>query len=113
MVVTVPVSEVAPDKPTAIRVDEDLTVAICHVQGTYYALENKCPHKGAPLADGVVEGNLIVCPKHHLKFDVATGRCTMPRHLRVQTFSVSQEGDVLQIHVPPADQPVASDDSPA
>ncbi len=111
MVVTLPVSEVAPDKPTAIRVDEDLTVAICFVQGTYYALVNKCPHKGAHLDGGVVEGNLIVCPKHHLKFDLATGRCTRPKHLLVQTFPVSQEGDVLRIHVTPADQSVESDDS--
>jgi nitrite reductase/ring-hydroxylating ferredoxin subunit len=112
-VLSVPVSEVAPDRPTQVRVDEHLTLAICEVGGQYYAVSNRCPHQGAPLADGAVEGNLIVCPKHHFKFDLGTGRCVRFRHLRVQTFPVTRENGMLQIQLPPAGPPAVGGPSPA
>ena len=100
MIVTLGSDEVPPGKPLAVRVSDALTLAVCERDGAYYAFDNKCPHKGAPLADGQLSGELVICPHHHFKFNVKTGRCMMPRHLRMKTYSVTREGELLKIELP-------------
>jgi cytochrome P450/nitrite reductase/ring-hydroxylating ferredoxin subunit len=39
-----------------------------------HAYEGRCPHQGALLAEGSVEGDALVCRNHHWRFDVRTGR---------------------------------------
>jgi nitrite reductase (NADH) small subunit len=43
-------------------------------QGGVFATQAECPHRGGPLADGLLGGKLVICPLHSLKFDLATGR---------------------------------------
>ncbi len=43
-------------------------------QGELYATQAECPHRGGPLADGLVGGRTLICPLHALKFDLGTGR---------------------------------------
>jgi nitrite reductase (NADH) small subunit len=38
-----------------------------------FALENKCPHKGGPLSEGIVHGRKVACPLHNLIIDLETG----------------------------------------
>lgn len=47
---------------------------ITNIQGTYYAIDNKCPHMGGSLFDGNLDGYHITCPKHGSVFDVRTGK---------------------------------------
>ncbi|MGB3183316.1 MAG: Rieske 2Fe-2S domain-containing protein [Cyclobacteriaceae bacterium] len=46
--------------------------------GHFYALAAKCTHYGAPLAEGSLRGNKVVCPWHHACFDVTTGKHLAP-----------------------------------
>lgn len=39
-----------------------------------YALEDKCPHKGGPLSQGIVHGASVTCPLHNLVIDLDTGK---------------------------------------
>jgi len=48
-------------------------VAIFNLGNEFVAVENKCPHRGGPLADGLLSGNAIVCPLHTWKFDLQSG----------------------------------------
>jgi nitrite reductase (NADH) small subunit len=41
--------------------------------GDVYAADAKCPHRGGPLADGVLGGHCVVCPLHNYVFDLRTG----------------------------------------
>ena len=64
--------------------------------GTVHAVENKCPHRGGPLADGIVAGHQIVCPLHAWRFNLANGECRENASCSVQRFSVRTEhGQVL------------------
>ena len=99
MIVTLAAAEVAPGRPLAVRVSEALTLAVCELEGNYYAFDGKCPHRGAALAEGELAGELIICPLHHFKFNLKTGRCVMPRHLRLRSYPVTVEGDKLQIEI--------------
>ena len=38
-----------------------------------YALDDRCPHKGGPLSNGIVHGTSVTCPLHNWVFDLATG----------------------------------------
>jgi len=42
-------------------------------EGRVFASQAECPHRGGPLADGLVGGSTVICPLHSLKFDLATG----------------------------------------
>jgi len=42
--------------------------------GTVFATQAECPHRGGPLADGLVGGETLICPLHSLKFDLGSGR---------------------------------------
>ena len=49
------------------------TILIVNVDGTYFALDNKCPHMGGDLSAGSLEGVTLACPHHGARFDVRTG----------------------------------------
>ncbi len=50
------------------------TVLVVNIQGSFYALDNKCPHMGGSLGDGILDGNHIICPRHGATFDITTGK---------------------------------------
>jgi nitrite reductase (NADH) small subunit len=43
-------------------------------EGRVFATQAECPHRGGPLADGLLGGHTLICPLHSLKFDLETGR---------------------------------------
>jgi NAD(P)H-dependent nitrite reductase small subunit len=48
-------------------------IAIFNLNGRYLSIDNKCPHRGGPLCDGIVSGSSVVCPLHGRHFDLETG----------------------------------------
>ena len=51
--------------------------------GKIFATQNRCPHKQAPLAEGVSGGGQVICPFHSHKFDLCTGQGPEKELLRV------------------------------
>ena len=51
----------------------DHEVALFNLGGEYFAIDNRCPHKQGPLADGIVAGKAVFCPLHNLKISLETG----------------------------------------
>ena len=49
-------------------------VLLANVDGSYYAIANKCTHLGGSLGKGVLEGSIVTCPRHGSRFDVKTGK---------------------------------------
>ncbi len=49
------------------------SVAVFNVGGTIYAIEDTCPHQGSSLGVGKLDGNVVTCRSHGMKFDVTTG----------------------------------------
>ena len=73
-------------------------LALFNINGEFYATENFCPHKGAPLAEGTLCEHVIECDWHGWQFDVRTGEClTVPE--KVLTYEVVVEGDMVRILV--------------
>jgi 3-phenylpropionate/trans-cinnamate dioxygenase ferredoxin component len=92
-------SDVPPEKVVLASVG-DHEVAVCNVEGQYYAIDNLCTHDDGPLDQGELEGNEIECPRHGARFDVRTGQATqLPAFEPVQRHAVRLEGEELQVGV--------------
>lgn len=50
-----------------------IEIVIANVGGTFCAFGNICPHEEAPLVDGEIDGDAVVCPWHFTRFDMRTG----------------------------------------
>jgi|GEM_PF-467178 len=76
-------------------------IAVFNLGNRFLAVENKCPHRGGPLADGIVSGGNVVCPLHAWKVDLASGEVTnQPAPPRcVKTFPVRVENGVISLEI--------------
>lgn len=61
--------------------------------GTLRALAAVCPHKGGPLADGLMDGRVVVCPLHGYTYDLATGTELAAGGDAVCAYHVTADGD--------------------
>jgi nitrite reductase (NADH) small subunit len=67
------ISSVPPGEGRAFQVGSD-QIAVFHTRGgQIFATQARCPHRGGPLADGLLGGNVLICPLHGRKFDLRTG----------------------------------------
>ena len=76
---------------------EGRSVALFNVAGTFYAIDNPCTHRGVPLGEGELAGEVVTCPWHGAKFNVKTGEVLAPPAQNgVRSFPVKIQGnDVL------------------
>lgn len=54
--------------------------------GTVRAVDAVCPHKGGPLADGQIDGSVVICPLHQYAFSFDTGACASEGVGAVHTY---------------------------
>jgi nitrite reductase/ring-hydroxylating ferredoxin subunit len=73
-------------------------IAYGRTEGAFFAVADTCPHATASLAEGFLEGRLLVCPVHFAEFDVATGAVSNPPSAdcpRLRVFAtVLEEGEL-------------------
>lgn len=71
-------------------------IAIFHLNDRYLTIENKCPHKGGPLCDGIVSGATVVCPLHGQRFDLESGMPVLASQATcLATYPTRVEGGVV------------------
>ncbi len=72
-------------------------IAIFNLGDRFLAVDNRCPHKGGPLADGIVSGASVVCPLHAWKMSLETGEGLNSASLSscVETFRTRAEHGVI------------------
>jgi len=71
----------------------------CTENGSFYAIDNTCPHKGAPLGEGQLEGNIVTCPLHAWKFDIRTGISPTFPTIKIRTLPVKVENNDIFVEV--------------
>ncbi len=73
-------------------------IALCNVNGEYYAIADECTHDGGPLDRGELEGYEVECPRHGARFDVRTGKpLCLPAVIPVETYPVKVEGGKIKV----------------
>lgn len=66
------VDDVPPGEGRAVTVD-GRRIAIFNAPTGWYALDDACPHRGGPLADGLLSDSCVACPLHERRFDLSSG----------------------------------------
>ena len=69
-----PVDQIPHGQGRNFQVDGRRVAVFRGRDGCVYATQAECPHRGGPLADGLVGSGTLVCPLHELRFDLATGQ---------------------------------------
>ncbi len=98
----VSVGKVSDTAPGTISVHQvgDVRIALCNVNGRFYAIDDLCTHDGGPLDQGELQGQLVECPRHGAKFDVTDGRAVvLPAVRPVRTYPVQVNGDDVRVDV--------------
>ena len=62
--------------------------ALFNLGNEYFAVDNRCPHKQGPLADGIVAGKAVFCPLHNWKIDLENGCALSGGKGQVKTYPV-------------------------
>ncbi len=75
-------------------------IAVCNVDGAFYAIDDICTHDGGSLDQGQLEGDQIECPRHGARFDVRTGQAlTLPAVVPVKSYPVQVDAGEIRIEV--------------
>jgi len=89
--------ECPPGSLRSVMVGAD-PVVLANVDGTVYAMLDRCSHEDLPLSDGEVEGDVLVCQYHGARFDLATGAPKgLPAVKPVKSFPVEVREDGIYL----------------
>ena len=104
----VPLEEAPAEGAMTMVVLHGHRIGLYRVGGTFHALADRCPHRGAPLCTGMiatpvqVDGETVVlgprrsivrCPWHKWEFEIASGRCLVDPRLRVRRYAVHADDE--------------------
>ena len=79
----------------------DRPVLVLNHGGTFYAVDNRCPHMGFPLDKGTVGDCILTCHWHHARFDLASGGTFDQFADNVRSYPVEVRGDAVWVDVAP------------
>jgi 3-phenylpropionate/trans-cinnamate dioxygenase ferredoxin component len=74
-------------------------IALFNVGGIIYALDNTCLHRGGPLGEGMLEGEVVTCPWHMWEYSVRTGENVADSSIKVATYPVQFEGNDIKVAI--------------
>ena len=106
--------EIAPGDRRIVEV-AGRSVGIFNVAGRFYALLNRCPHRGGALCEGPIcgtalptegrmyaygrDGEVLRCAWHGWEFEIESGRSIVDSRLRAKTFPVTLEDGAVVVHI--------------
>jgi nitrite reductase (NADH) small subunit len=89
-------TDVSPGQIREIQV-QGTTIAVANVGGQFHAINNTCLHRGGPLGQGSLQGNVVTCPWHGWTFDVTSGRITHNQAGGVACYPVELRGEDVYV----------------
>ena len=91
------VDRIPPGEGKAFEVDGRRVAVFRGRKGELYATQAVCPHKGGPLADGIIGGGTVICPLHAYRYDLKSGQPLGNGCPALQTYRVELDagGEML------------------
>jgi nitrite reductase/ring-hydroxylating ferredoxin subunit len=91
--------EIPPGSAKLVEV-EGKRIAVFNADGRFYAIDDTCPHRGGPLSEGELEGEVVTCPWHHSTFNVTTGAVlSQPAQRGVTHYPLRESGGDLSVEL--------------
>ena len=88
-----------PPGRSAIISAGDEEIALFNYKGKYFAIANKCLHKGSPLGEGRIEEGVIICPNHEWRYDLNTGVCRQNPFMKTKIYPVRLHKGKIRIGI--------------
>jgi nitrite reductase (NADH) small subunit len=105
------VAELAEGDARTVEIDSKLVAVFCQ-QGEFFAIDDVCPHMGASLSGGYVEGGVVTCPWHAWRFRLNDGAWADYPKIKIGCYPVRVLNDEVQIQVVAAPPGPASEENP-
>lgn len=83
----------------------DKLIAVFRVGDQFFAIDDVCPHMGASLSGGYVEGHIVTCPWHAWRFRLTDGAWADNPRIKIGCYPVRVEGEAVQVQVPETKNP--------
>jgi nitrite reductase (NADH) small subunit len=74
-------------------------VALANVDGKFFAINNTCLHRGGPLGEGSLQGNIVTCPWHGWEYDVTTGKLLQNPSMGVACYTTEVRGEEVFVDI--------------
>lgn len=79
----------------------DESLVLLNIEGTYYAIADKCSHDDGPLGDGEIDKCEIICPRHGARFDITNGQAKkMPAMEDIPAYPVRIMNNIILVGIP-------------
>lgn len=90
-------------KGVTVTMPGDVTIALFRTEDAVYAIDDFCPHMGAPLSQGCLDGAAVTCPWHDATFSLITGSNlnNSPAYGAAKVYNLRVEGESVQLEWPP------------
>jgi nitrite reductase/ring-hydroxylating ferredoxin subunit len=91
--------EIAPGQGKMVEVSGK-KIAPFNVEGSFYAIDDTCTHRGGPLSEGSLDGKQVTCPLHGAIYDVTSGEVLGPPAPKgVTRYNVGVEGENIEVEI--------------
>jgi 3-phenylpropionate/trans-cinnamate dioxygenase ferredoxin subunit len=97
-----PVEELPPGHVKVVHADT-VSIGVYNLEGSYFALEDRCSHDDGPLCEGDWDPDegVVVCPRHGANFDIRTGDAlTLPAVTPVAVYPVQVVDGLITVELP-------------
>jgi nitrite reductase/ring-hydroxylating ferredoxin subunit len=91
-------TEIAPGQIREIQL-QGTTIAVANVGGQFHVISNTCLHRGGPLGQGSLQGNMVTCPWHGWSFDVTSGKVVGNQSAAVACYPVELRGEDVYVDI--------------
>jgi nitrite reductase (NADH) small subunit len=88
-----------PDRSLQGRLVGGARLCVGRSSETHFAIDDTCPHAGGSLSEGLVDGDLVICPLHAWAFEIDTGTCIDDAHCSVSAYPLRVEDGRLKVLV--------------
>ena len=99
-----PASEFAAGEGRPFTID-GIHLAVFLYEGSFHAVDNRCPHMGYPMSKGSIRDGVLICHWHHWEFDLKTGGCLLTSGDDLKAFPVEVRDDgYAWVGIPPGEK---------
>lgn len=92
-------TDIAPQGGRVVKTRAGCVAIFRTAEDEVFALDDRCPHKGGPLSEGIVHGRRVTCPLHNWVFDMESGEAQGADEGAVGTYPVRVENGRLLLDV--------------
>ena len=90
------IADIASGRGTCVVVN-GRNIALFNVEGSFYAIDGTCVHRGGPLGEGELQGKVVTCPWHRWTYDVTTGVSVLNPAAKVACYETKIEGEDILV----------------